>query len=668
MEAMMPVTKFEIRSREPFDGGKAFGDVGPYERIDGVLHYAVDPQNESNSGIIDLGRAARDERGLVHFEGDVTLLQPVDPTRANGRLLADVVNRGNRTFMRYNLATADQQRRDQIPSGDGYLMEQGWTIASVGWQWDVSRSDGRLGLTAPTALDESGQPLEGWACVTYQPNAIEPHFLLSDRGHQPYSAADLDQPDAKLLVRDYPIGTRQELIRDHWRFARVEGGRMVPDATHVALDGGFEAGRIYEAVYRTNVCPVVGAGLLAFRDAASFFRYSDSEENPARGRISHAFGVGISQSGRFLREFLAAGANSDEAGRAIYDGLHVHIGGGRRGEFNHRYAQPSVIEPFGLGHRPPFAYDDTIDVRSEERLPGLLTKLRARGHAPKVIATNTGTEYWRGDASLLHVDPAGLRDLPDPPEARAYLFASTQHGSGTLPLRNTGVDGTVTTSNPLNITSYAPLFRAVITNLERWVCDGVEPPPSAVPRIADGTAVTRDRALYSFEPLRTAIDTVLSKRLWSLPRLDFGPDADAGIAQYPVVAAFSSDRYASLVSAVDADGNEVAGIRLPDIAVPVATHMGWNPRHPDTGGVDQTAGLSGSTVPFAITAAEREAKGDPRLSVEDRYRDRDDYESCVREVAGELVTAGYALERDLEVLVANAMARWDALVPVAVPS
>ena len=179
--------------------------------------------------------------------------------------------------------------------------------------------------------------------------------------------ADLDQPDARLIARDDPNGTRHEVSRDRWRFARVENGVATPDATHVALDDGFEPGRWYEVVYRTNVCPVVGAGLLAVRDAVSFLRYGDSEQNPARGRIAHAFALGISQSGRFLREFLRAGANMDEAGRAALDGMHIHIGGGRRGEFNQRYGQPSVIEPYGLGHLPPFTYDDDVDPYTDRK-------------------------------------------------------------------------------------------------------------------------------------------------------------------------------------------------------------------------------------------------------------------------------------------------------------
>jgi hypothetical protein len=351
----------------------------------------------------------------------------------------------------------------------------------------------------------------------------------------------------------------------------------------------------------------------------------------------------------------------------VYDGLHIHIAGGRRGEFNFRYAQPSVIEPFNLGHRPPFTYDEVIDTRTEERLPGLFTRLRARGVAPKVIATNTATEYWRGDASALHTDPTGTRDIPEPPEARTYLFASMAHGSGTLPFRRKLADGPELTTNPFNVTSYGPIFRGVLANLEAWVCDGVEPPPSVRPSVADGTAVTRERALYDFLRFPT-VDKVIVKRLWNLPRLDFGPDADAGVGTYPPQTSHSLNLYPSLVSAVDQDGNELAGVRLPDVSVPLATHTGWNPRHPDTGGPDQTSGLRGSSVPFALTAAEREEQGDPRLSIEERYRDREQYRARVHEAADALAADRFILPRDIEVTVENATARWDALVPAAVRS
>jgi hypothetical protein len=655
----MPVTGFEIRRREAYEGGRTFGAAGAYERIDGVLRYAVDPTDARNDGIVDLVHAPRNAQGRVEFEGDITILQPVDGAHANGRLLVDVVNRGNHTFTRYQLAPADPANRGVLPSGDGWLLDAGWTVACIGWQWDVTRGGAQLGLEAPSALGDDGAPIAGSISVTFQGGStLVPHFMLSDRGHRPYPAADLEQADARLIARDDPNGTRHEVPRDRWRFARVENGVAVPDATFVALDEGFEPGRWYEVIYRTNVSPVVGAGLLAVRDAVSFLRHEDSEQNPARGRITHAFALGISQSGRFLREFLRAGANVDEAGRAALDGVHIHIGGGRRGEFNQRYGQPSVIEPYSLGHLPPFTYEDDIDPYTEATVPGLLSRLRAADRVPRIIATNSATEYWRGDASVLHVGMAGAADLAETPEARTYFFAGTQHGSGTLPLREVAADGQ-RVSNPLNVTDYLPLLRGAFDNLVRWVCEGVEPPASALPRLADKTAVTRERISYDYMGF-TTINQVMPRRMWSLPKLEFGPQAAEGIGAYPGMIALTKP-YALYVSAVDTDGNEVAGIRLPDIAVPLATHTGWNPRHPDTGGIDQSAGLSGSTVPFARTAADRERTADIRPSIEERYAGREDYVARCEAVAADLVAQRFLLPQDAEVAVANAAARWDAI-------
>jgi len=655
----MAVTQFEITSRAPFEGGRDFG-AGAYERIDGTLHFAVDPEHAANREVVDLDLAPRDEDGRVRFSADVTLLQPVDAARANGSLLLDVVNRGLRTFVRYNRASTDRDHPEVIPVGDGYLMRHGWTMASVGWQWDVPAGRGLVGLEAPTAL-EDGRPLEGNVMVTQQLTAPAPHLQLADRQHRPYSAASLDQPEARLTVREHPNAPRQEIPRGQWRFARVEGGQVTEDRDHVALDGGFEAGLIYEVTYRTNVSPVVGTGLLAFRDAASFLRGSSDDANPAAGRITHTFALGISQSGRFLRTLLAHGLNVDESGQRAFDGLHIHVAGGRRGEFNHRFAQPSVQYTHGFGHRPPFAYDDEVDPLTEAPLPGLLTRLRALDVTPKVIATNSAAEYWRGDGALAHTDAAGERDLPDPPEARSYLFAGTQHGAGVARLTDTSaLDATNRGSHFLNIVDYTPLFRAALVNLERWVREGVEPPPSRVPRIDDDTAVPRIEVIEAWRPLPTA--TVPDPaRLWSVPRVDLGPREAEGIGVYPVA---TGEPYPALVSAVDADGNEVAGVRLPDISVPLATHAGWNPRHQETGGQGQIMPMMGSTLPLAATRSEREASGDPRPSIEERYESREAYLARVRAEAEALAADRYVVPEDVEVVVQNAATRWDAIRPV----
>src|SRR6185295_14563182 len=247
-----------------------------------------------------------------------------------------------------------------------------------------------------------------------------------------------------------------------------------------------------------NNCPVAGVGLLSMRDFASFLRFaSEADGNPCAGRLDRAYGYGISQSGRFLRLFLSLGLNLDEAGRQVFDGMIPQVAGGRRGQFNQRYAQPSDQSMPSFGHLMPFADDPQTDPLTGES-GGLLDRQRQLGGMPRVFTINTSAEYWRGDASLLHTDLADTRDVEPPVEVRTYLWSSTQHSHGSVPLAHeSGTEGS-RGANPLNAVNYAPLTRAALVNLDRWVSEGIEPPPSAFPRIADGTAIPREQALAAF--------------------------------------------------------------------------------------------------------------------------------------------------------------------------
>ncbi len=650
----MAVARLEIAARTPYQDGMTFGEVGAYERVDGTIHFAVDPMHPANGAIVDLDKAARDAAGRVAFAADFCLLQPADPARANRRLIFDVLNRGGkRAVPRFNHVPPPLTQTPDIAPGDGFLFRRGWSIAHCGWQWDVVRNEALLGLDAPEALGDDGAPLAGTARVWFQPDAPARHKLLADRQHQPYSAADLNQPDAILRVRDWPDGPPVVIPRDRWRFARDADGTPTPDDGYIWMAAGFTPGKVYEVVYRTRRCPVVGVGLLAVRDCVAFLRHSDAADNPCAGRIETTIGYGVSQSGRFLRHFLYTGLNVDEAGRQVFDGLLIHVAGARRGEFNHRYAQPSDQHQPSFGHLPPFADDPQTDPITGQTA-GLLDRQRSLGGVPKIFYTNTAAEYWRGDTSLMHTDLAGTRDVEPPAESRIYLFASTQHVAGSLPLVDSSGPGEVRGRYLFNAVDYAPLMRAALVNLDCWITEGAEPPASLYPRLADGTAITGAAAIAAFRRI-PGLDLPDPARLPVIRRVGLGPDAASGIGHYPTEP---GGRYPNSVAAVDADGNEVGGIRLPDVAVPLATYTGWNPRHPETGGAEQILPMQGATIPFPRTADARAQTGDPRPSIEERYRDRADYLDLVRRAALSLVEHRYLLPEDISLAVEIAAERY----------
>ena len=665
----MAVTKIEITSRTPYFGGQSFGDVGQYEDLRGTIHFAVDPALAANRAIVDLDKAPRDSDGRVTFKGDFRLFRPADPSRANRSLLFEVVNRG-RQRMPFSQSPAEPEPTNTANPGDGFLMRRGWTVAWCGWEWDIIDDPALIGLDAPEALGEDGTPIQGEVLIQLQPNDSSSYFHLSHESlhprpglgrffqRKPYPAADVDDPAARLTMRETEYGERREVPRAKWRFAREEAGQAVADDSHVWLEGGFQAGLIYELIYRTRICPVVGSGFLAVRDCVSFLRHA-AEGNPVAGLIDHTFGYGQSQCGRFLRHYLSCAMNVDEEGRRVFDGLIPHVAGARRGEFNHRYAQPSAQHALSFGHLPPFHDLPQHDPVTGAEYPGLLDAQKRAGGVPKIFHTNTSSEYWRSEASLCHSDTAAARDVEPGDDSRIYVLAGTEHGAGMVPPPAADPKG-AHAANTRNTVHYGPPLRALFLALEEWVVRGVEPPASAVPRLADGSAASREAVLewFSRVPETAVLD---AEQLPVLRRVDVGPRASEGIAQLP---AKIGEDYPSFVSAVDDDGNEVAGIRLPDLTVPLGSHTGWNPRHPDTcagneRALGQNVDMYGSTLPFPRTKAERERRRDPRLSIQERYADRADYLDGVRTAATELVRRRFLVEEDVELVLKHAAERYD---------
>jgi len=635
------VVRLRIERREVVLNGRAFGAAGPYEKLVGKVDFGFDPNLPANQIVVDLKLAPRDARGEVEASADFYLLKPVDPRRCNGRLFYEVGNRGGKSI----LATFQKARASADPAsdaefGDGALMNQGFTLLWMGWQWDVPVRAGVMRMEMPVATD-NGRPITGLVRGNFILNERSNTAPVADRNHLAYAPLDPRDPSYTMTVRD-EITARGELIsRSKWRFV---------DGSTVALDGGFEPGRIYDVVYRSQNPKVVGVGLAGTRDMISFFKHDVSPDNPMPG-IRYAIGWGVSQSGRFLRHFLYQGFNADEQGRRVFDGVFDQVGGAGRGSFNHRFGQASrdalqyfnILYPVDL-----FPFTDGPEIDPETGVTdSLLGRAERSGTAPKIFHLLTNSEYFNRAGSLVHTDPTGTRDAELPPNTRVYMIASAPHGPGPFPPAS-NVGGGMVGRAALNPLNYSFATRALFRALDRWVVEDVAPPPSLYPTIANGTLTTPDRAGWPAIP-----GYQLPQQPLHAFHLNFGPDWNKGIVS--VEPPEIGRPFAQLVPAVDPDGNVRSGIRLPDIAVPLATQAGWNYRDKSIGAPEKLAGEIGSYIPFPLTRADRERTRDPRPSIEERYRNRDDYVGRYAAATLDLVDRGYVLAEDIADLLQHAM-------------
>jgi hypothetical protein len=639
------VVRLRIERREVVLDGRRFGAAGPYEKLVGKVEFGVDPTLPRNEMIVDLQLAPRNAGGEVEASADFYMLKPVDAARGNGRLFYEVGNRGGKSILAtFQKAAGSPDPTTEAEFGDGALMRQGFTLLWMGWQWDVPERAGVMRMDMPVATD-NGRRITGLVRGNFILNERAATAPLADRNHKAYPVLDPASAENTMTVRDEPTAKGTVIPRSRWRFA---------DAGTVALDGGFEPGRIYDVVYRTADPRVVGLGLSGTRDLVSFVKYDRSDANPARG-VTLAIGWGVSQSGRFLRHFLYQGFNEDEQGRRVFDGVFDQVGGAGRGSFNHRFGQASrdalqffnILFPVDL-----FPFTDGPETDPEGgAVDSLLARAERTGTAPKVFHLLTNSEYFNRAGSLVHTDPTGTQDADLPANTRVYMIASAPHGPGPFP-PTSNVGGGMVGRAVLNPLNYSPAVRALFRALDRWVTDGVAPPPSAYPRLADGTLTSPDRAGWPAIP-----GYQLPQQPLRAFHLNFGPDWAKGIVSVepPEIGA----PFVVRVPAVDRDGNVKAGIRLPDIAVPLATQAGWNYRDPSIGAPDRLAGEIGSYIRFARTRADRDRAGDPRLSIEERYRNRDEYVGKFAVAALDLVERGCLLQEDLADLIKHAVEHYD---------
>ena len=632
------VVKLDIAHRDAVLNGKIFGSAGAYEKLSGKVEFALDPKLAINKSVVDLNLAPKNARGEVEFTADFMMFKPVDPKRGNGRLLDEIGNRGGKSMLTYfqkAKGSRDPQTAEEI--GDGALMNQGYTMLWLGWQWDVP--NGQMRMDMPIATD-NGKKITGLVRGNFIPNDRSPTQSLADRNHFAYPIDDPNSPDNVMTVRDRSADKAQVIPRAKWRF--------VGDSS-VALDGGFEMGRIYDVVYRARDPRVVGTGFAGTRDLVSFLKHNETDANPARG-IKYAYGWGISQSGRFLRQFLYEGFNEDEQGHQVYDGVMDEVGGAGRGSFNYRFGQASRdAEQFFNVFYPVDMFPYTDGVETDPVLgktDSLLARAEARHVSPKLFHIFSNSEYFNRAGSLIHTDVTGTRDIEPPANSRIYFVSSGPHAFGPMP--PVKAEGAAALNNPVQRN---PIVRALLRDMDQWVVAGTPPPPNRIPHIADGTLVPTEKAGWPKIP-----GVHFPVPYLKTYRLDFGPDWSKGIvAEPPKVGQI----YVNLVPAVDENGNSRAGIRLPAIEVPVGTYGGWNFRDPAIGSGDQLFGEMGSFHPFARTKAERLASGDSRLSIEERYPSRDAYVAKAAVVAKKMVQERFLLPEDEQEPVQQAAALYD---------
>ena len=657
------VVRIEVERTATYAGGKVFGDAGAFERLDGTVHMEVDPDDPLNAVIVNLDRAPRNERGMVEFSAPFFIIKPVDTARGNGKLLYGINNRGNAIELPFQTFPSLPPGADP-ESGDGLIFRLGYSFVDAGWAGDVTTTATRLGANLPVAVQADGSPIVSRIRIEYRSDPTAAGTLthtLPLKGNDrfvSYATADTDTAHSTLTVRDAVDGERRPVASDRWAFGTCPSGEasLAPSTTDICLFDGFDPDRVYELIYPAKNPWVMGLGYAVTRDVASFLRYETADDagnpNPLAARadvvgIRRAYGLGISSTGMYLRDWLYLGFNEDEAHRRVFDAVRIHIPGTHRLFANVEFADPNIYSrqdrtsDFTSQSYPPLTYAVTTDPVTGVR-DGILKRPATD---PLVFHVDTSNEFWQMKASLNvhdgHGDP-----VPIPDSVRLYLLASHPHGGaagvGAVPADRGACEYVTNTYR-----SAAPAMRALLVALDAWADRGVEPPPSSYPDVRRGTLATVDEVARTFP----AIPGVgFPTRVNGLDALGFGPTFGPQGGRQTVLPPTRGGAYQVLVPTTDRDGHDIAGIHTVDIAVPVGTNTGWNLHATGPRGRDLCS-LTGSFFPFARTRAEREANGDPRLSLEERYGDHAGFVAAVRRAADESVDRRLLLPEDAEVLV-----------------
>jgi hypothetical protein len=695
--AQARITRIEIANTEPAFAGRSFGAAGSYERLTGKAYGEVDPQSQANAMIQDISLAPRNANGMVEYVTDIDILRPADRSKGNGILFFNIVNRGNKgglSLFNADVAGNTADINGLVNSGDGFLQRQGYTMIWFGWQPDVATGANRMTMKVPIARNADGSPITGNvraelttargvipAMPTKTLNLSSGWFTAMATTTYPTVSTDNRTPLADgflptLTVRGHEAEPREPIPNTEWSFGSCDQGKpaTVSD-TQICYPAGFKPGHLYELTYRARDPQVLGLGFAAARDLGTFLKFADRDDaggaNPVLISNAKTIVMGSSQSGRFIRSLIHLGFNRDEQGRTVFDGAFPHIGGGLM-PLNVRFGQPGravngQIDHLYPGAEFPFAYGSVHDPLTG-RTQGILDRCTTTNTCPKIVHAATVLEMWELRQSLGFTDPLGIKDLVEPPNVRSYLMASTQHSSADLPLPTGEPFGACQQQSNPNPHTWT--VRALLQNLAAWIKDGIEPPPSARPTITRGTLVAPDQVHFPSIPVtkygnvsRPAVRFLAVHDPLHVQDYgeDYRPEDASGIISVNPPKA-STAHYGNLVPQVDADGNDLDGIRNVFVQVPIGTYTGWNLFNKSFF-EDGFCTLQGSFIPFARTKQERLDADDLRLSIEERYPTKEAYVAAVKKAADNLVANRYLLAEDASRLVSQAESEGIRLAP-----
>jgi len=661
-EAEARVVRFVVEQTRSFAGGMAWGTTGAYQRLDGTAYMEVDPHDPLNAVIVNLDKAPRNARGMVEFSSPFFILKPADMGRGNHKILYLVNNRGNKSgLFSFPPTPLLPSTNDPLTgAGDGLLLRLGYAIVDAGWQGDVAPGNNRLFPTLPVPTQPGGSPIVAAVRIEYSDRTIPQAgtFTLNLEGSaafRSYETADPNTAHSTLTVRSEVNGAKVPIPSDRWAFGRCPTGpaSLVPTTTDICLFDGFRADKLYELIYPAKNPMVMGLAYAVTRDIGSFLRNQTHDDSgnpnplalsPTNVGIHRAYGNGISSTGMYMREFLYLGFNEDEAHRKVFDAVHIHIPGTHRLFANVEFADPNTYSREDDRHDflstsiAPLTFAVTTDPITG-RHDGILKRPATD---PVVFQSDSANEFWNMKGSLNAHDGLG-NPVPLPDNVRLYFLSSFKHF---------GVVGLFSAPQPNGICQNAvqpfvgveATYRALLVALDEWADQGIEPPKSNYPRVENKTLVALDEAREAFPEIPNVnFPTVLN----GLEVLNYGPGFNSEGGRLTLLPPAIGPSYKVLVPKPDEDGLDIAGIRPMEIRAPLGTNTGWNVRASGFR-APNLCGLMGSFIPFATTKAERLAAGDPRKSLEERYKDHDGFVKEVEKAAKKLVHERFLLQEDAE--------------------